>query len=248
MNRLTIGFAGLIPLSLLLPTSAPGAPARPAPGTVTVPVVVCPTTVGLPMAPAPVPASTQVSAPTAHFAVYSTVSAGIQVLGPAGLDCQGNLAVNGSTSITVWPQAARSETIANGGVSAAVYPACTGCMISFACQFFPSARKQLPPGAPACPAPPLGQVVHRVNPYTVVFSGPPHRHVPMAPLGLVPSNSADPTSGLVIFGSYRYKNYWPDVALGAACVLPASKQAICNAILDDFRASELRRLPRLRGA
>jgi hypothetical protein len=246
MNRLAVVFAALLPFGLVL-TTAPSAQAASAPATVAVPVVICPTTVGIPTSPAPVPASTKVSASAVHLTLYSTVSAGLQILGPAGFDCQGSLAVDGSSSITVWPETTRSGTIAKGGVSAAVYPACTGCMISFACPFFPSAKEQLQPGNPPCAAQPHDQLVHRLNAYAVAFSDPPRSRLPPAALGLVPSNSPDPTSGVVVFGSYLFKNYRPEIAFGAACLLPASERTICNTILDDFLASETSRFPGLTG-
>ena len=125
MNRLAVVFAALLPFGLVL-TTAPSAQAASAPATVAVPVVICPTTVGIPTSPTPVPASTKVSASAVHLTLYSTVSTGLQILGPAGFDCQGSLAVDGSSSITVWPETTRSGTIAKGGVSAAVYPALYG--------------------------------------------------------------------------------------------------------------------------
>ena len=109
-------------------------------------------------------------------------------------------------------------------------------MVSFACPFFASAEKLLQPGDPPCPAQPRGQVVHRRNSYTVGFSDPPRTRVPHASLGLVPSDSPDPTIGVIVFGSYRFKNYRPDIALRAVCVFSARERSICNTIFDDFLA------------
>ena len=194
------------------------------------------------MSPVPVPAVAKVPVPDARLVLYSAVSAALQVLAPAHFDCQATVGADGSTSLTVWSPASTSATITKGGVSAVVYPACSSCTLEFACPFFSSAAEALKrAGYPPCAAQPPKQVVHEVNAYTVSFSDPPGTDEPRGSEALVPSDSADPTDGVAIYGAYTYGKYRDDVAVGAACVLPADEHATCVAVLNQFRLAQPKR-------
>jgi hypothetical protein len=79
----------------------------------------------------------------------------------------------------------------------------------------------------------------------VAFSDPPGEYVPTQSESLVPSNSPDSTDGVAIYGAYTYNKYRYHVALGAVCVLPSLKHALCTAVLDQFLASQTQRFPGL---
>ena len=65
--------------AVVLPVPSAGAEA-----TVSVPVIVCPTSVGTDLPPSPVADSARVPASAAHLEVYSATSAAIQLLGLRG--------------------------------------------------------------------------------------------------------------------------------------------------------------------
>jgi hypothetical protein len=244
MPRLPIILASAF-VAVILPTSASSTPT-----TAVVPVVICPTSVGVPTSPVPVPATAKVSAPAAHLTMYSTVSADLDVLAPPGFFCEAIIGADGSARITAWSPKSASETIATGGVAALVYPACVGCMLSFACPFFPGAEKSLRrSGGPACATRPPGQVARRLNAYTIAISDPPGERVPASEAdGLLPSGAPYPTYGVIAYGTYPYEGHRPDVAFGAACVLPASEHQVCTTVLNEFLASEGEKFPGLAGA
>ncbi len=231
--------------ALVVSGALPALPAGAASST-SVPVVICPTGVGVATVPVPVPATARVPVTAAHLSLYSSVNADLEVLGPAGSACQASIGADGNTTVDVWPVANLYGTLAKGGVAALYYPACVGCQLAFACQFFAGARRQLKAdGYPACDARPLGEVVRTVRPYAVSFTDPPGEHVPYKGEGLVPSDSAYPTDGVAVYGSYPYHGHRADVVLGAACVLPVGQHAACMAVLKAFVALQARRFPGL---
>jgi Domain of unknown function (DUF4850) len=240
MLRSVIVLAVLVTVSVA-PTSAASA----AKTTVTVPVIVCPTTLGVNNPPTPVPAAARVPAAAAHLAVYSATSAAIQLLGPTGWACQAGIGADGSSSITAVPPD-RRIAINDGGVAALIYPACQGCMLTLACPFFPVAMRQLHHEAVLpCGPQPLGQVVHHLSPWAVALSDPPGEAIPKNSGGLVPSDSLYPTNGVVVYGAYTWKQYHVAVAMEAVCVLPASKHSTCTAVLDEFLSAQAEKFGKL---
>jgi hypothetical protein len=213
--------------------------------TTVVPVIVCPTGVGVNAPPAPVPGSTSVPISDAHLVVYSSVSGAIQLLGPKGSSCQAGIGADGNSSIFVVPAWGDTQTLTDGGSWAAIYPACVGCMWSVACPFFPALAKTEVSLYGKCPAQPLGQVVRRLRADAVGFYDPPGESVPPRDGDMVPPNSLYPTNGVVIYATYsfRYKGQ-PETgsfAMAGVCVLPASEHSTCSGVLDDFVATQPKR-------
>ncbi len=209
-----------------------------------VPVVVCPTTVGAETAPVPVPATAGVPGPAAHMALYAAVSADLEVLGPGGYFCQATVGADGNTTVTAWPSSNMTGALGAGGVRAVSYPACTGCQLALACRFFAGAARRLEvDGLAHCAAPPRGEMVKRLNAYSVQFTDPPGGH-PSAG-ALVPPAGTYPTEGVVVYGSSLYRGQRDPVVEGATCVLPAAQRAACAEVLHTFTVLLGRRYPGL---
>jgi hypothetical protein len=240
----------VIVLAVLVAAASPALPADTVSTTVTVPLVVCPTTVGVPVSPETVPPTARVAPQAARLTMYSAISGFAQVLAPPNFLCQAIIGADGGASLTAWNPTSISETTARGGVSDMVIPACEGCMLSLACPFFADAEKTLNQvHGPTCLRSPRGQVVRRLNAYTVEFWDPAGEHAPFSERNsLVPSTTLYAVNGVVVYGTYPYKKYRPDVSFGAVCVLPASEHAACTAILNQFLASENKAFPRLAAA
>lgn len=221
-------------------SAVPVTPADAVP-TVHVPVIVCPTTMGISSPSEPVASSASVPASAAHLVVYSTTNAYLQVLGPRGLACQAGIGADGNASITV-SHPYSNGGMAEGGISAIADPACASCFLELACPFFPAAMVALHKdygGVLRCPPQPLGQVTTRLSAKVVAFSDPAGEYVPSGPYGLkslVPFNSPFPTNGVVAYPLYR-----EETAIAAVCVLPPSDHAICTDVLNEFLATQVRK-------
>jgi hypothetical protein len=200
--------------------------------TATVPVVVCPTSVSTYAPPTPVASSARVPASAAHLVVYSTTNAYVQILGPKGMACNGDIGGDGAGGITV----ARpyDGQLAHGGVAAEVEPTCVGCLLTMACPFFPAAMKAARQDGFRCPAQPRGQKTHRLSPSAVAFYDPSEEHIASYSAGLAPSDSPYPTNGLAVYTR-------TSVAMEAVCVLPASEHGVCTTVLDYFLATQARK-------
>lgn len=205
--------------------------------TVTIPVIVCPTTEGVNNPPTPVSSTAKVPAAAAHLVVYSSTSAAIQLLGLHAWACHAGIGADGSSSITAMPP--NEQAVTDGGMAALIYPTCQGCMLTLACPFFPVALKELrSEGMSPCGTQPHGQMVRRLTPYAVAIYDPPGEGVPPDSGGLVPSHSPYPTNGVVVYGAYVWKHYHESVAMEAVCVLPASEHATCTTVLNEFLFSQ----------
>jgi hypothetical protein len=215
-------------------------PSAGADATVSVPVIVCPTSVGIDLPPSPVADSARVPASAAHLEMYSATSAAIQVLGLRGSYCNASIGADGNSSIIVVPAGGNPQNVRHGGMTAVIYPACVGCMWDLACPFFPALAQAEAKLYGKCPAQPLGQEVHRLSAETVAFYDPPGEYVPSASDELVPSNSPYPANGVVVYGNYKYKGATNPMAMGTVCVLPVTEHAMCTAVLDEFLATEAR--------
>lgn len=234
---------GLLCLTVLAFLAFPVAAADAAP-TAHVPVIVCPTSVGASGPPAPVASSATVPASAAHLFVYSTTNAYLQVLGPRGLACRAAIGADGNATITVFHPYSNGG-IAKGGVSAVADPACVSCLLTLACPFFPAAMAALHKDYGTvlrCPSQPLGQVVRRLSAEAVAFSDPAEEYVPARSESLVPSDSPYPTNGVVVYGTYLFRNRYRDsTAMEAVCVLPASEHAVCTDVLNELLATQVRK-------
>lgn len=211
--------------------------------TARVPVVVCPTTLGVDSPQTPVAATAEVPSAAAHLVMYSATSGYIQILGPKGLACHAVIAADGGGSISAYHPYGKDQSIGNGGVTAVMEPACMGCIITLACPFFAAARKAAAQDHFTCPVQPLGQVIYRLSAVAVAYYDPAGEYVPPNSGSLVPSNSRYPTNGVVAYGTYVYKGrYTNTTAAAAVCVLPGSAHAECTSVLNEFLAVEAKNL------
>ncbi len=211
--------------------------------TATVPVVVCPTSVGAASSPRPVPSSAKVPATGAHLVVYSTTSGYLQVLAPKGFFCNGSIGADGGASLTASAPSPfyNPSSLGNGGVSTEAVPTCVGSQLLLACPFFPVALVALHreyPGT-SCDPQPLGQHVKRLSADVVAIYDPAGEAVPSSSGGLVPNNSPYATDGVVVYAKYRYQGYTDTTAMEAVCVLPTDEHATCSTVLDVFLQTQV---------
>ena len=220
----------------------PRAPVVRAAPTATVPVIVCPTGLGVNSPQTPVPSSATVPASASHLVVYSATSRYIQILGLKGLSCQAGIGADGSGTITAALAGSYNLSLGHGGVAAVAYPTCVGCLLSLACPFFPAAEKAAQHDGYNCPTQPLGQVKYRLSGDAVAFSDPSGEYVSPHTESLVPTHSPYPSNGVVIYGTYLYDGRYHDsTAMEAVCVLPGSEHTTCSAVLNEFLATQVRK-------
>jgi hypothetical protein len=91
----------------------------------------------------------------------------------------------------------------------------------------------------SCGRQPLGQQLRRLSTDVVAIYDPAGEDVPSTSGGLVPSDSAYPTNGVVVYATYRYHGYTDTTAMEAVCVLPASQHAVCTAVLNEFLTTQV---------
>jgi hypothetical protein len=235
MRKFLLSLALMVPV-VVVPLATAGATS-----TTTVPVVVCPTSLGVNSPQTPVASSARVPASATGLVVYSATSGYIQILGPRNLACQAEIGADGDGEITVAPANSPNQAIGRGGVGAVADPTCLGCLLTLACPFFPAALAAARHYQYGCTAPPFGQVTHRVSADAVLFSDPAGEYVSPRSEGLVPSDSPYPTKGVVVYDTYTYKGYHDSTAMEAVCVLPANEQDICTVVLDEFLATQVRK-------
>jgi pimeloyl-ACP methyl ester carboxylesterase len=200
----------------LIPTIAPGS----------LPVVSCPTSLGIDRPAVTLPQSRPVAVPqalAAGLSVYADTQGIMEVLGPKGWSCTAAIGVDGSGGVTVYPAGADpSSPVAITGSETSV---CVGCTLAQACPLFPSAatasRSDL---GEACPAHPAAETVAPVAAGIVSFEDPP---------GVKgdgqPSGGQYPADGVMTYHPSAQEGSWQET-----CTLPASEKDICTAVLNTF--------------
>jgi hypothetical protein len=202
--------------------------AFPATGLVTasLPVVSCPTSLGVTRPAVSLPRSRPVAVPqalAADLSVYTDNQGVMELLGPKGWSCTAGIGADGSGGVTVHPPAAgpSSPTAITGSETSA----CVGCTLAQACPLFPSAAKALRSYlGQACPAHPAAETVASIAPGIVSFEDPP---------GVKgdgqPSGGPYPANGVM-----TYHPSAPDGSWQETCTLPASEKNECTAVLNTF--------------
>ena len=223
------------------PTTAPSAtrsPSSPTPVSAVLPMVTCPTTYGLSPASTPVlPSTTSESVPgdlVGELAVYTDLQGEMKLLGPIGWACSATIGADGSERIDVHPPGqtgSTSEPFHNSSVEAIMgnrTGGCEGCAVTQASPLFRAAasqcESQFAGDAQECHAQPTGESTESIEPGVVGFLDPP---------GVTgdgnPSGGQYPANGVMTFQTSRYTESFLDT-----CTLPASRQALCTAALDNF--------------
>jgi serine/threonine-protein kinase len=197
--------------------------------TASLPVVSCPTSLGVDRPAVSLPRSRPVAVPralAAGLSVYADNQGVMELLGPKGWSCMASIGADGSGGVTLYPAGAGpSSPVAIAGSETS---ACAGCTLAQACRLFPAAAKALRSYiGQACPArPPAAETVMRVAAGIVAFEDPP---------GVKgdgqPSGGQYPASGVM-----TYHPSAPDGSWQETCTLPASEKNVCTAVLNTFVA------------
>jgi pimeloyl-ACP methyl ester carboxylesterase len=196
--------------------------------TVNIPVVSCPTRLGIDSPAVPLPSSRPVAVPqvlAADLSLYADNQGVMELLGPKGWSCTAEVGADGSAEVMVYPPGAGPSSpvaIAGGETSA-----CVGCTLYQACSLFPSAAKALRSDfGQACPTrPPASETVMSIAAGIVAFEDPP---------GVKgdgqPSGGQYPADGVMTYPpSAQDYGSWQET-----CTLPASEKDVCTAVLNTF--------------
>jgi hypothetical protein len=189
----------------------------------TVQVVRCPTQYAI-IQPHKTPPSIAVKhSPSSTRGLVAYTNGEEFLIGPAGMQCAGNLAVDGNGSLTVWSHGAKEpdQHSKSVGLTLTLIPDCVSCKAVTACPFFSqfAAAEQIP-----CPAGiPPGEHVYGLNSRTTLFEDPPY----VAGSGW-PSGGQYPANGIVGIGPPS-----GDIVYRATCTLPGSERWICTVSLND---------------
>jgi hypothetical protein len=211
-------------------------------GTLTVPVVPCPTESGTSPSPSdPVaPKSLTIANPSFTTPALSGYSDGLgrfPVIAPKGWNCKAIDATDGGVGVGITPPGATPRdswgvggTVtqpSTDGVFAQSDGACQGCIYGDVCSIVPTAAADFPDYASTpgfCHAAPAGEQV------VVLDSNPPWYQID------------DPAGVLGPDAAHSLLRYIPKTATTDAtesrvtCILPASEAAVCDALLDQFLA------------
>jgi hypothetical protein len=212
--------------------------APPAPATVDLPVVGCPTTFGVPPTTAPArPALRPVAVPAAmaaRLSVYADTEARTELVAPRGWSCTAIDATDGSGGVAVYPHGEKlprewssdwplARTSAASAVIGLQTSACYGCTLSQACRVFPAAAAAIRGYLP-CPARPAAEKVTPIAAGIAGFVDPPGT----AGDG-VPSGGQYSARGVMTYHPRSADGSWMET-----CTLPAADAAECTAILTNF--------------
>lgn len=151
--------------------------------TVSVPIVACPTTLGITEPAKSLPATNPLSIPrvlVGKVALYGDTQGKMLLLGPSGWGCSATYGADGSGGVVVFPQGTTDPTAAPTGsaesIAGSETSACVSCTLQQACPLFAAARArfaQLYSGLPGCDAgPSAGETVEELSTSVVNFSQP----------------------------------------------------------------------------
>jgi hypothetical protein len=223
------------------PSSTPSTlpPANTTTESVSLPVVSCPTSYGVPQSAAtPLPTSMTLTVPgnlANQLAVYSDGIGSMKLVGPRDWDCSALIGADGSTAVEVFapgevaPQSGgafspqQQEAIVGSETSA-----CVGCREIQACPLFSTAAADyLNDYQMNCPkARPAQESTYVLSSGVIAFEDPP---------GVAgdgdPSGGPYPANGVMTYYSGNDNGSWLDT-----CTLPSSDHALCTVALNTFVA------------
>jgi hypothetical protein len=205
-----------------------GSSCQAGPVTVSLPVVSCPTSLGVPQSAVPVPRSRSVAVPqalAAGLSLYADTQGVMELLGPKGWDCTAAYGADGSGGVTVYPAGAGPSS--PEAITGSETSACYGCTLSQACSLFPAAATAWTSAfSQACPArPPAAQTANLLATGIMTFEDPP---------GVKgegrPSGGQYPADGVMTYHpSDQNDGSWLET-----CTLPPSQKDVCTAALNTF--------------
>jgi hypothetical protein len=208
--------------------------------TVNLPVVSCPTSLGVVHPAVSLPSSRPVAVPralAARLAVYADDVGVMELVGPKGWSCAASYGADGSGGLVVFPRGERvspswaagwplARTSTEAAIAGLESSACYSCTLAQACRLFPSAATAWRSAGfgRACPARPAAESVVRVGAGIVIFEDPPGIQGDGLPSGgLYPAN-----------GVLTYHPGAPDGSWRETCTLPGSAKDECTALLNAF--------------
>jgi hypothetical protein len=195
--------------------------------TASLPVVSCPTSLGVNHPAVSLPPSRPVAVPRVladGLSLYADTQGIMELLGPKGWSCAAFYGADGSGGITVYPPGAGQSSPA--AIDGSETSACFGCTLGQACPLFPDAAKAYRTGfGQACPTrPPAAETVMPITAGIVSFEDPP---------GVKGDGRASggqyPADGVMTYHPSAQDGSWQDT-----CTLPASEKNICTAVLNTF--------------
>jgi hypothetical protein len=194
--------------------------------TVSVPIVACPTTLGITEPAKSLPATKSLIIPkvlVGNVALYGDTQGKMLLLGPSGWECSATYGADGSGGVVAFPQGAPDPTTVPTGSAEAIVgsetSACVSCTLQQACPLFSAARArfaQLYSGISGCDAgPPAGEAVEELSTSAVNFSQP----------AAGSSGNRYPVSGAMTFSTPSSDGTsWVET-----CALPEGETALCTA-------------------
>ncbi len=195
--------------------------------TASLPVVSCPTSLGVERPPVSLPRSRRVAVPQAlsgDLSLYGDTQGVMELLAPKGWSCSADYGADGSGGVWVYPHGTGpSSPLAIVGSQTS---ACYGCTLSQACPLFAAAEKAWRSAFHlACPARrPAAETVVLVAAGIVAFEDPPG----VKGDGLR-SGGPYPANGVMTYHPSSEDGSWL-----ATCTLPASEKDVCTAVLNTF--------------
>jgi hypothetical protein len=207
--------------------------------TANLPVVRCPTFLGVPSPAVSLPPSRPVTVPRSlanRLAVYADDQGIMGLVAPKGWSCAASYGADGSGGVVAYPRGERlprswaagwplARTSAEAAIAGLESSACYSCTLAQACRLFLSAATAWRAAfGQACPARPAAELVARIGAGIVTFEDPPG----VEGDGL-PSGGLDPANGVM-----TYHPHAPDGSWRETCTLPASHKDECTAVLNAF--------------
>jgi hypothetical protein len=207
--------------------------------TADLPVVRCPTSLGVVSPPVSLPPTRPVTVPralAAQLSVYADDQGIMELIGPKGWSCAASYGADGSGGIVVYPprhsvprfwtagwRLARTSAVA--AIAGSESSACYSCTLAQACRLFPAAARAWRSAfGSACPARPAAETVVSIGAGIVAFEDPP---------GVegdgVPSGGQYPADGVLTYHPGAQDGSWRET-----CTLPGSEKAECTAVLNAF--------------
>lgn len=251
-----------VPLALVAGCGAPAvntrsaAPGQPAPGvagpaaadalsatagsvTADLPVVRCPTSLGVARPAVSLPQSRPVTVPrplATRLAVYADDVGVMELVAPKGWSCAASYGADGSGGVVAYPRGEKvprfwaagwplTRTSADAAIAGLESSACYGCTLAQACRLFLSAATawRTAFGRP-CPARPAAELFAPIGAGIVIFEDPPGVKGDGLPSGgLYPAN-----------GVMTYHPGTPDGSWRETCTLPGSDKDECTAVLNAY--------------
>ena len=217
-----------------------GAPTSEPAQSISVPVVSCPTTFGMPGdSMPPVPSGLTATVSDAVAAQVTFYGNGMLVLlGPRGWRCSAAVGVDGSSSMSITPP---DQGIPSGtpppdaqAITASTAGACVGCVATMACAIFPEAWNLFAQPGLTCPDTiPAGERITRPMPQSAVFEDPPG----VAGTG-DPSGGRYRALGFLVFDpgtDAGGSGLMAPSAIKVTCTLPDAMAQICDETVEGAR-------------